>query len=62
MVVFRKMCCITVAYRYTCTYNILYSLSYVKNSVMVGCEFLLNSSPVTYFHHNSKILTVGPDH
>jgi hypothetical protein len=39
-----KTFCAVAAYRYTCTYNMLYSLSYMECSVMTDCEILLNSS------------------
>ena len=60
----RKTCCTIAAYWYTCTYDMLYSLSYItESSVMTNGELILNSFPLLHhFHHKSKILTVGADH
>jgi hypothetical protein len=67
ILVCRKTCCSITAYRYTCIYSVLCSLSYKREQCDVGLLGALwgalNSFPfLHHFLHNSKVLSVGPDH
>jgi hypothetical protein len=49
ILVCRKTCCTIAAYRYTCTYNILYSLSYIRKQCDDRLWVSLNFFPLHSF-------------
>jgi hypothetical protein len=51
-----RKCSNIAAYRYTCTYNVPYSLSYVRERCDYGLWLSLKCFSLTSFHHKSKIL------
>jgi hypothetical protein len=64
ILVCRKTCCTIAAYRYTCTYNMPYSLSYIRKQCDDRLWVSLKFFPLTslIFITRARILQSSPDH